>query len=104
MTLGELIERLKQLPAESMVNLCNSHSYRGYYHDLAFEWHYGIRQAYDILMECEDAIGKVFEGYKGGEFMMDEDTPVWIAPYGSCGVKLMDLLKDGTIETEEDIY
>ncbi len=38
MTLEELINRLKELPPDlRMDGLCNPHSYRGYYCELAFE-------------------------------------------------------------------
>lgn len=30
----------------------------------------------------QNAIGQTFEGSKGGEFVMSEDTPVWVADYG----------------------
>ena len=36
----------------------------------------------------EDAIGETFTGYKGGEFKMDGDTPVYYAPYGSTGPEI----------------
>jgi hypothetical protein len=31
-----------------------------------------------------DTLGKTLEGYKGGDFLMDADTPLWCSPYGDA--------------------
>ena len=70
-TLGKLIAALEAMPEGStVVNLTEPHSYRGYYDDLAFELHTGNRLASELLADCKNAMGKVFEGYKGGDFVM----------------------------------
>lgn len=97
MTLGKLIERLESLPPETMLNLSNPHSYRGYYSDLAFQMGDKITIA-DALKMIRDTMGEVFEGYKGGEFQMGRNTPVWQANYGCCGRKIIDIRDDGTLE------
>ncbi len=103
MTLGELIAVLEAIPEGAEVaNLNSVHSYRGYYSDLAFEHSEGTRPAADLLKECKAAMGKVFCGYKGGDFVMGEMTPVWVASYGCCGLKLMALHAGGDVETAED--
>lgn len=103
MTLGKLIAVLEAMPEGAEVaNLCNTHSYRGYYSDLAFERNDGTRLAADLLGECKAAMGRVFEGYKGGDFVMGELTPLWVADYGDSGLKLMAMNADGSIETDED--
>jgi len=103
MTLGDLIAKLETLPADTQVaNLRDPDSYRGYYSDLYFECAEGTRPASELLAECKGAMGKVFTGYKGGDYMMGAVTPLWIATYGSCGIKLMELNDDGTILTMED--
>jgi len=33
----------------------------------------------------KNSIGCTFGGYKGGYFVMDENTPVWVANYGNSG-------------------
>lgn len=103
MTLGKLIAALEAMPEGAEVaNINNAHSYRGYYSDLAFERDEGTRPAAALLAECKAAMGKVFCGYKGGDFVMGELTPVWVSSYGSCGPKLMALHAGGDIETAED--
>jgi len=103
MTLGKLISSLEAMSEGSEVaNLNGAHSYRGYYSDLAFEQDEGLRSSAELLVECKAAMGKVFSGYKGGDYVMGELTPVWIADYGCCGQKLMSIHPDGLIETAED--
>jgi hypothetical protein len=104
MTIGKLIEALKAMPVGAQVsNLRFPHSYRGYYSDLAFELESGTRSVGDLLGDCTDAMGKVFIGYKGGDFVMGALTPVWVANYGSCGERLMSFDESGqAITTPED--
>lgn len=47
-------------------------------------------------------MGKAAEGYKVGLYVMGELTPVWVADYGCCGVKLIALYADGKIEIDDD--
>ncbi len=103
MTLGRLIDALEKMPGDAEVaNLSHAHSYRGYYDDLAFEQGEGTRPATDLLADCKSAMGKAFEGYKGGRYVMGELTPVWIADYGCCGVKLIALRAGGDIDVDYD--
>lgn len=90
-TLGELIDKLSAADKDKTVRnqegayisaACDS--YRGYYSDLAFEWG-GKSTVGELLKSAEDALGKTFEGYKGGEYTMSENTPLWVAEYGCCG-------------------
>jgi len=50
------------------------------------------------------AMGQVFNGYKGGDFVMGALTPVWIASYGRLGRKIIALSDDGKLETSEDEF
>lgn len=103
LTLGKLIEALRAMPpSASVANLTHAHSYRGYYCDFALELGNGTRPAGELLSDCQAAMGQVFQGYKGGDYMMGTLTPVWIASYGDTGKKLMALRPDGTIETADD--
>lgn len=101
MTLGQLIDILSGMEDNAQVaNLCNPHSYRGYYDDIAFTLGEGTRNASDLLYTCEKVMGRVLEGYKGGDYLMGETTPVWIANYGCTGEKLMKFYPE--ILCEED--
>ena|SRR6266700_3997321 len=84
MNLGELIKFLESYPPEQEIKFgfANPHSYRGYYHCLAFE------------LEVETSIGKMlseakackyatFMGYKGGAYLMTPETDVYLSHYGS---------------------
>ena len=100
MTLGQMTERLRRLPENTEVPLSGPHSYRGYYSDLSFETKPStVKQ---LLSECEDADCSTFTGYKGGEFFMDSNTPIFVASYGCIGEMLMAINDDGSIETEEE--
>lgn len=93
MTLGSLIALLRTLPADRLVKgLGGPDSYRGYYSDLAFAPTEETRTVGDLLLDAESCMGRVFEGYKGGEFPMHARTPLWVSRYGSAsGDRLMDL-------------
>lgn len=106
MTLGKLIAELEKLPPETPVfGLGKLMSYRGYYCDLAFSPTGEQRSVKSLLDECREAMGKVFTGYKGGDYVMGETTPLWLAAYGECGERIMGLSeKDGAfrIDTSPD--
>jgi hypothetical protein len=100
-TLGELIDALGGVDADSTVILSGEHSnlspalppnsYRGHYEDLAFPPSLTRINAGELragLIECE---GKAFEGWKGGDFIMGRDTPLWIADSGEAtGLAVID--------------
>lgn len=91
-TLGKLITTLEGLvPDRPVTGFGKLMSYRGYYCDLAFEPSAEVEAVATLLNRCQFAMGKVFEGYKGGDFQMGETTPLWIAQYGSSGERLMAL-------------
>lgn len=103
LTLGALIAALEKMPADAQVaNLSDLGSYRGYYSDLYLERDDGTRPAAELLGECKAAMGQVFTGYKGGDFVMGALTPLWLASYGSCGPKLMAVHAGGELETAEE--
>ncbi len=95
MTLGQLIAELEKLPPErTIVGFGNPHSYRGYYSDLAFEPTEDEITVINLLTSCrEDCMGQKFEGYKGGDFYMTAETPLWISDWGySSGMRVMGLV------------
>lgn len=97
MTLGELITSLEMMSPNLKIKglAAECDSYRGYYCDLAFEP--GESTAGDLLKVAKDALNKEFTGYKGGEYVMRKNTPVWCSSYGcSSGLAVMGIeSKDG---------
>ena len=93
MTLGEIIFVLEKCdPTHNVWYAFGSlrpdglDSYRGVYSQLALgyaEEGDPVNVA-DLLKECKEAVGKTFTGYKGGDFVMDKSTPVWISNYGKA--------------------
>lgn len=99
LTLGELIAELKKVPGELSIKIAapmdlvptEVHSYRGYYSDLAidFECSYSTKTVKEFLPTLEEAVGKTFEGYKGGDFHMPAATPIWVSRYGQASGALV---------------
>lgn len=95
LTLGGAIKALEGMPPELPVEFDrggspeSAHSYRGYYSDLAFDVTAGPVTVSDFLDQLRQALGRTFEGYKGGDFAMKDDTPLWCASYGCCGAAIM---------------
>ena len=75
-------------------------SYRGYYCDLSFEPAETQQGAAELLAICEGCMGRVFQGYKGGDYVMGELTPLWFAAYGESGDRLMGLNTDNELVSQ----
>lgn len=109
LTLGKLMEILKSFPSDKKVEkLFEPMSYRGYYDDIALK-HSAEEQTVAELIDLlgNSCLYKEFCGYKGGDFFMDDNTPVWIADYGCTGLKIVGIIEDGNVlrfETKEDNY
>jgi len=89
MSLGELIYALRQHNPEAKVffefggiSPGDVDSWRGDYAQLALGWKADRdgdpRTVAQLLENLTEAIGKEFEGYKGGIYMMRESTQVWV--------------------------
>lgn len=95
MTLGEFIRALERQDPDEPVKYDFVHfgpttlaSYRGDYSELALGYnecgrHYP--KVKDLIAHCKDALGKTFTGWKGGDYDMDERTPLWVANPGESG-------------------
>jgi len=103
MTLGDLIKFLESADSPKEIKgLGDLDSYRGYYSDLAFEPAVETKTATELLEQCKSAMGKIFQGYKGGDYVMGETTPLWLANYGSCGPRIVSIGDDGVIRTAQE--
>lgn len=90
LTLGELIKKLEICSPEAQVvfDFCNFSptnlaSYRGYYEQLAVGYSHSQNiTVLDLLKECLTVWGATLYGYKGGNYMMHSETPLWVANWG----------------------
>jgi hypothetical protein len=114
LTLGELIDKVAGAsPTQPdgddkrvYFDFCNFYphdidSWRGSYEQLALgyrDWYEGPthpQTVRDFLAMLNKAVGEVFVGYKGGEYLMTRDTPVWVARHGEVGSTVV----SGAIDT-----
>lgn len=98
LTLGEIIARLEQEDPARLLPLgfANPHSYRGDYFELAFEPVRDVTVG-EVLAEARFAVGATFQGWKGGDYTMNELSDCWISEHGASsdnkiGPLLLDLL------------
>jgi hypothetical protein len=92
-TIGELIIALEAVDKTFPVKFSDGTipseltSWRGSYREIAFTYEAdGIPPTVEkVLSELKGAIGKTYEGYKGGDFVMGRRTPVWVAEWGTSG-------------------
>lgn len=104
--LGQLIQRLEQAPQDQVCPLGfgKPHSYRGYYECLEFTPKANVRVG-DMLTEAKGALGKVFTGYKGGNYQMGEHTDVYLGEYGEAqGQTLGPMLIEFILGTPERFF
>ena len=103
MTLGDLLSTLKRKDQEASISFDFAHfrpdgihSYRGYYEDLALGYvSGGDCKVSNVVEWLEEANGKEFYGYKGGRYVMDIETVVWVANHNeSGGTAIVDVVDD----------
>ena len=123
LTLGEIISKLEAIDSKikngrdkliyydfGYFSPTDLMSWRGSYCELAIGYSEKDtpKTANEFLKELEEAIGKTFQGYKGGVYVMGKTTPVWVANYGeSCEtaiVNIKDNEYDIIIETKHINY
>jgi hypothetical protein len=106
LTLEKLIKILKDSQKDLLVKFDNGcfigdfNSYRGYYSDLSIEPIdiNNYLRVNDFINKCEESLNQEFEGYKGGQFLMAGDTPLWMAEYGKCGDSIIDaIISDNSV-------
>jgi len=116
LTIGEMLNKLNQFDDDENVVFTNEMffdgtwgSYRGYYEDMYIGCRFddkGLNTVGNIKNTLMEALETgIMEGYKGGEYSVNNDTLVWFARYGSTGDMIVDVKKlNGTIFiiTKED--
>lgn len=100
-TLGEMIRQLEVCDQNSTISFdfgglqpTTFSSWRGVYSELAVGWDsgYGTKVS-EILERCKKAVGSEYMGWKGGEYVMSESTPVWVdnpGKYSCTGISEID--------------
>lgn len=125
-TLGKLIDKLNKLktvlnddtevwysfvnnPQDLIMLSSEVKSYRGYYEDLAIapnilEGKETVKLK-ELKESLENVLHQTLEGYKGGEFYMDENTPLHIAYWGLTGYPIINFYteKDKLVLVVNDI-
>jgi hypothetical protein len=93
MTLQDLIDGLRLLSPAIVApkGICNPHSWRGVYAELAFELTEGPTTVGEMLKAAESALGATYEGWKGGEFEMHGHTDVHIDMEGEWRDRSLEL-------------
>lgn len=86
MRLNELIAQLEAADPKLIVarGFSTPHSDRGFYENLAFKPAENVTVE-SMLTNARSALGKIFEGYKGGSYLMNGATEVFLGEYGDCG-------------------
>lgn len=111
MELGKLLNELDKVYENKPIVfrkgytlLSDFHSYRGDYSQLAIEYSEEPNQEFtvrDFKELLDRALDKgTMEGYKGGDYDIDEDTEVVLASYGDSGGYAIAEF----IEREDDVY
>ncbi|MFD5848364.1 hypothetical protein [Streptomyces chartreusis] len=104
MNLGDIITRLEAADPQQVVKhgFHNPHSYRGDYYDLAFEPATDITVA-DMLEAARSAVGATYQGWKGGDFKMNEYDWCWLSEEGTAsGETISPLLLDFMLTSSVD--
>ena len=91
-TSGLLAERLIVFDF-AMISPTTIASYRGFYEQAALGFSEdGSVTVRGLLSEVESAIGKKFTGWKGGDYLFDEGTDLWVANQGrTSNTRILDL-------------
>jgi hypothetical protein len=90
MRLGELIDVLEKHRSNQSVRFSDGtyprafDSWRGVYKWLTLKPGREHMAVGDLLRMAKEADGGTFAGYKGGEFLMDRESPLWADDYGRC--------------------
>lgn len=71
-------------------------SYRGYYNHLAMAESKGrVMSVVSFLNLLYNQLGVTYQGYKGGNYTMSNDTELFVADYGRTGKWVVDVGFDG---------
>lgn len=104
MRLGELSDIVSQWDDNDFVfssAFDSCHSYRGYYYEVAFAPSDSVSVA-QVKAVVDSACNDTFEGWKGGEYTYDADTPCNLAFDGCTGDRDYMAFEDSVKEMQEE--
>lgn len=105
-TLGELITRLRELPADAEVDGLGDEvdSYRGYYERNAiYPARDNIQNPHVLAEKYAAQIGKPTVGWKGGDFRVADDQLVYLAQEGDTGPAIIGLRQNPFTKVYEPV-
>lgn len=105
LTLGDLIDALKSVKDKKAsvrfdfgyMKPKQIESWRGSYDELAINYSEDDDDSEKVshfISRLNQCIGKTFVGYKGGDFVMKKNTPVWVANHGQAANTAIFGIKD----------
>lgn len=118
LTLGQLIDALENVDQGEPVYFdfplsapTTIHSSRGYYNNAALGWAptgysggYQAPTVADLLEELKEALTRIYEGWKGGEYAYSRATPLWVdnpGDWSSTGITEVDTSGYGVVLVTE---
>lgn len=118
LTIGQMLNKLNEFEGNEKVVFSNEEffdgtwdSYRGYYEDMylgSSRSDEGLNTVNELRKTLLNALDRgSMQGYKGGDFSVNNDTLVWFSTYGSTGDMIVDVVKiNGQIVviTKEDEF
>lgn len=111
-TVSQLVQQVKEFPSNAKVRFdfggvpYGFHSYRGFYDELAVGWVSDSKTNLtieDFLVLLKQCMGTSFTGYKGGDFIMYADTPVWASLYGDVSDLMITGVKPSSADSDNGI-
>ena len=80
------------------------HSYRGVYAWLAVQPSCNV-DLHDMLTDLQQGLRCLHTGYKGGEYRMTPETPLYLARYGQTGIPMTEPLLQAllTLRYEDEL-
>lgn len=95
-TIGSLIEYLDTRDEFTIQGILSyPDSYRGYYAHVALEPGKYAVSSKTFSAELKARLGETMQGYKGGDFVIQEDCRVFVAGWGDTGPQLVGFTEDG---------
>jgi len=107
-TLNDLVNALLQVNPDSPLTFryfgtpsLRFVSYRGYYQDLAVtSGETDVVTVNEFIFALHKAVGKTYVGWKGGDFVADFDSPIWVV-YDASNVG--EFVTEVTVESDGSI-